>query len=167
MVNFDDLLPVLVHYRKRFRYFDTFVDDIVEFEDGTGQGVYTTPSGSVFFVSVGGRHFRGEIYAKAGFARFSLEPADPSAEGAGEGMGEAAATVIQAGRNAARDAKEGLLGGRVFGLLIGGLTGNPPGAGPDMHHSFTLQFNDSTRSWEFYDGAMMRWARSQLAATHL
>jgi hypothetical protein len=135
MVRFDDLLPVLLRYRKRYRYFDTFVDDIAEFSDGTGQGVRATPSGSVFFVSVGGRHFRGEIYPKAGFARFLLEPADPAAEGAGDGMGEAAGAIVRAAFDAARAAKEGLLGGRVFGLLIGGLIGNPPGAGPDMHQN--------------------------------
>ena len=165
---FEDIVRVLDQYRGRYRFFDAFVDDIIEFRDGSWERVstsLTTDPHRIVYVTAGDRGIRSEMRPR-GVVRFSLESPAPGAVAAGAGVGAVTRELVSTAMGEARDAKEGPLGGLVLGLLIGALHVAAVGSAVevDMQRVMTLQFDRATSRWQIYDGALLRWAKEQLAS---
>lgn len=168
-----DLAQGLETFSDRYQALDVFIDDmdtselrrVVKGEQVPGLLVIAQDA---FAFERGGRWYRLQVYAEERVARverYRGEPPPPAANlGAGAFVGGALGAAFGATVSPKRTSTEGAAAGLVLGLLVGAALGAASTNHERPRRVFALCFDASQGQWRAYDGGLVRWMKSTLAA---
>lgn len=166
LLTIKDLANGLESLGDTYNALDVFADDVWEvksLQHGVVPGGWTRLDLSAFSVLVGQKVYYLRLFESEGVVRFSRESdvSNGNKAAAGAFIGALAGGAIGAASNKKAD---GLVGGLFLGLLIGAVLGGTVASEPPTHRVFTLKFDPETRTWRTYNGALVRWMKSELSA---
>lgn len=159
-----DLVAGLDQFGMRYNALDVFADDVADLGAARAgrvpRGWRRLDDPALFEVRVGSTPYYVRLFENAGVVRLLREPDVAAGSNAAGGalIGALAGAAIGV---AASKKGEGLVGGLLLGLLVGAMIGNAQE--PSPHHVFTMRFDPATRSWRTYNGALVRWMKSELS----
>lgn len=161
-----DLAKGLESFGDSYNALDVFADDVYEVQllkQGKLPKGWTQLAKGAFQISVGEETYYARLFDTEGVVRFSRSSDLPNNDNIAQGaiLGGLAGAAIGA---ASSKKGEGLVGGLLLGLLVGAVLGGQLPNEPEAHRVFTLRFDPENRSWRTYNGALVRWMKSELAA---